>query len=209
MERSPERPALIAVTRENRHCTSHVEWFPRRGTVFVSAALMLVCACIAAMALGRDRLLINTSQSVPPGLYVRADPSAAGFVTFCLPELPAWVKHDRSLCGVDNPPGTPVIKRIIAEVDQGVILRGGGTFALDSRVFGPLPRDRIVGFWRLVVTPSFCREKTFETRMETLCRIREKSPVISAIADFLRGSTCVSARSWQQRKPPKKALPRR
>ena len=159
MERSSERPALIAVTREDGHCKSPIERLLTRAAVFIPAALMLVCACIASVSLGRDRLLINTSRSVPPGLYVRADPSAAGFATFCLPELPAWVEHDRALCSVDNPSGTPVIKRVVAKVDQGVILRGDGRFALDSRVFGPLSHDRILGFWRSVATPSFLSRK--------------------------------------------------
>ena len=132
-----------------------MERFFGRGTVCVFATVVLACAGVGGVSLYRDRLLINVSGSVPLGLYVKSDPSVAEFATICLPELPAWVVYDSILCSADNPSGIPVIKRIVAKVDRGMILRGDGTFPLDSRVFGPVSPERMLGFWRPVVTLAF------------------------------------------------------
>ena len=132
-----------------------MERFFGRGSICVFATVVFTCAGVGGVSLYRDRLLINVSGSVPLGLYVRSDPSVAEFATICLPELPVWVGYDSILCSADNPSGIPVIKRIVAKVDRGMILRGDGTFPLDSRVFGPVSPERMLGFWRPVVTLAF------------------------------------------------------
>lgn len=125
-----------------------------RGTIFIFAIVVFTCACVGGVSLYRDRLLINVSGSAPLGLYLRADPSNAGFATICLPDLPEWVGYASNLCSEDNPTGIPVIKRIVAKTDRGVILRGDGAFPLDSRVFGPVSPGQILGFWRPVASLS-------------------------------------------------------
>lgn len=116
----------------------------------VPAAIVTAVLAFAVFpcARDRDRCLLNLTGSVPPGLYVAADPDTAGFASFCLPALPAGVRHDPRLCSADNPAGVPVLKRVTAVTGSGVILEGNGDSALDSRVFGAVPVAEILGFWR-------------------------------------------------------------
>lgn len=153
--RSREQPVPTAVHSKSCRRKSRIERFFGRRTICVFATVVFTCACVGGVSLYRDRLLINVSGSVPLGLYFKSDPSVAEFATICLPELPVWVGYDSILCSADNPSGIPVIKRIVAKVDRGIILRGDGTLPLDSRVFGPVSPERILGFWRPVVTLSF------------------------------------------------------
>ena len=107
---------------------------------------------IAAVVAVRELVVVNTSGSVPVGLYVAATPATATFVTFCLPRLPRTVRHDPAFCAPDQPKGRPVIKRLHDVTAEGVVVRGDRPDALDSRLFGPLDPALVRGWWRPVLT---------------------------------------------------------
>ena len=109
----------------------------------MSAALLAGIGLAASQGL----LLGNASTSVPRGLYVRATPDKATYVTFCLGERHrsgTWYRH---LCSPDDPDGVRILKRV-GEMREGcLIVEGDGPRALDSRVLGPIRTDEIRGWW--------------------------------------------------------------
>ena len=107
---------------------------------------------VAVLLAGRGRVIVNTSASVPVGLYAAAAPASATFVTFCLPRLPPEVRHDPAFCTPERPAGRPVLKRVHAVTARGVVVGGDRPDALDSRLFGPLEPALVRGWWRPVLT---------------------------------------------------------
>ena len=120
-----------------------------------AAVLALALAVALGLAAARGRLLVNPTGSVPAGLYAAAEPGRAGFVAFCLPELPAGIRHAPDLCTRSRPGGTPVLKRVAARVPGGVLVRGDARASLDSRVFGPVPAALVRGYYRPLLTLEF------------------------------------------------------
>ena len=112
------------------------------------AVLLVLSASLAAgthLLADRGWIIGNASASVPRGLYIRADPGTARYVTFCL--------GDRALplpvCSDDTPGGPRVLKRIATRRPDGsVIVTGDTPTALDSRIIGPVARQDIRGWWR-------------------------------------------------------------
>ncbi len=116
--------------------------------------MLLALSAGSGMVVARDRLILNWTVSVPVGFYVSSNPGSATFVTFCLPPLPSSIRHDPSLCTWSQPRGKPVLKRLVAMTCHGLHLRGDTANALDSRLFGPLPKKLVQGYWRPVLTWS-------------------------------------------------------
>ena len=117
-----------------------------------SFAGLTLAVVLAGAVLFRDHWLVNTTPSVPIGIYVAAPPPKAGFVSFCLPSLPPSVWHDPGICRQGQPDGRPVLKRLEARSERGLILRGDSPDALDSRLFGPLSPVLVRGYWRPLLT---------------------------------------------------------
>ena len=121
---------------------------------FLSARNKLIVAVVAlpiilaAAAMFRDQVVLNTGGSAPVGFYIAVDPSDAENVTFCLPPLPHGVRFDPVLCSPAYPNGRPVIKRVARVKDGSVYVRGNTPFALDSNLFGALDSTLVRGWWR-------------------------------------------------------------
>ena len=90
----------------------------------------------------------NPSGSVPVGLYVKASPETAEYVSFCLAPKHQVLKFYDHFCSPDNPGGTRILKRIVERrADGSLIVRGDIAFAIDSQILGPIFKDQISGFW--------------------------------------------------------------
>lgn len=115
--------------------------------VLVGAALSVALLAVIGLAAARGLLLGNTSTSVPRGLYLRAAPDEATYVTFCLGErhrAGGWYRH---LCSPDDPDGVRILKRVDERRTGYVLVEGDGPRALDSRVLGPIRTDEVRGWW--------------------------------------------------------------
>ncbi|MDE2773166.1 MAG: hypothetical protein OXI46_05605 [Gemmatimonadota bacterium] len=113
--------------------------------------MTLVVVMVGAV-LSRDHWLINTTSSVPIGIYVAAPSAEAGYVSFCLPSLPRTVRYDPGICREGQPAGRTVLKHLEARSERGLILRGDRPDSLDSRLFGPLSPALVRGYWRPLLT---------------------------------------------------------
>lgn len=107
-------------------------------------------ALLAAMGFAASTGLIlgNATTSVPRGLYRKADPALATYVTFCLGERHAAAAWYGRFCSPDDPDGIRVLKRVGERRGDMVIVEGDGPRALDSRVLGPVGLDEVRGWWR-------------------------------------------------------------
>ncbi len=123
--------------------------FPRPVLLGVVATVAILAAVGIAASAGL--ILGNASTSVPRGLYRKAGPDAATYVTFCLGarhRSAAWYRH---FCSPDDPDGLWILKRV-AEIREGhVKVEGDGPRPLDSRVLGPIRAEEIRGWWRPVI----------------------------------------------------------
>lgn len=119
----------------------------------VAAAAILSAALLSAIGLatGAGLILGNASTSVPPGLYRKADPAAATYVTFCLGARHGTGPWYGFFCSPDDPDGVRILKRIGERRNGHVIVEGDGPRPLDSHVLGPIRLDEIRGWWRPVV----------------------------------------------------------
>ncbi len=116
---------------------------------------VLVLTLGVGLVSARNHLILNGTPSVPVGFYAASSPDNATFVTFCLPPLPAGIRHDPAVCTWSQPQGRPVLKRLVATTHRGFRLCGDTANALDSRLFGPLPPELVRGYWQPVLTFNF------------------------------------------------------
>ena len=120
---------------------------PSRSSLIAAAGAAGVLAAVG-IAASSGLILGNATTSVPRGIYLRADPDAASYVTFCLGERhrpAAWYRH---LCSPDDPDGVRILKRVRERRGDVVIVEGDAARALDSGVLGPVRLDEIRGWWR-------------------------------------------------------------
>lgn len=119
----------------------------------VAVAAILSAALLSAVGLATASGLIlgNATTSVPRGLYRKADPAAATYVTFCLGARHASGAWYGLFCSPDDPGGVRILKRIGERRDGHVIVEGDGPRPLDSNILGPIRLDEIRGWWRPVV----------------------------------------------------------
>ena len=100
----------------------------------------------------------NATPSVPRGLYLRASPDRATYVTFCLGTRHRGVWTYPDLCSPDTPDGLRILKRIAVRHGNGSLTVDGDTQrALDSRFLGTIRSSEIRGWWRPV---RFLNEST-------------------------------------------------
>ncbi len=85
---------------------------------------VFVLALCTGLVSARYHLILNGTPSVPVGLYAVTIPTNATFVTFCLPPLPAGVRHDPAVCTWSQPHGRPVLKQLMGTIHRGLHLRG-------------------------------------------------------------------------------------
>lgn len=123
---------------------------PLRPSLLVAAGAAGLLAAIG-IAASSGLILGNATTSVPRGLYLRADPDVASYVTFCLGERHRsreWYGH---LCSPDDPDGVRILKRVRERRGAVVIVEGDVPRALDSDALGPVRLDEIRGWWRPVI----------------------------------------------------------
>ena len=123
--------------------------FPRPVLVAVGSAVALLAAIGLAASAGL--ILGNATTSVPRGIYLKADPSDATYVTFCLGERHAAAAWYGRFCSPDDPDGVRILKRLGERRGDAMIVEGDVPHALDSRVLGPVRLHEIRGWWRPVI----------------------------------------------------------
>lgn len=119
--------------------------------VMVATVLAAVLLSAVGLAASSGLILGNATTSVPRGLYRKAVPDTATYVTFCLGArhaAGAWYEH---FCSPDNPAGVRILKRIAERRDGHVIVEGDGARPLDSHILGPIRLNEIRGWWRPVI----------------------------------------------------------
>lgn len=112
----------------------------------IAVAVGLLSAIGLAASAGL--ILGNVTTSVPMGIYLRADPDRATYVTFCLGERHGGAEWYQHLCSPDDADGVRILKRVRERRGDSVIVEGVAPRALDSRVLGPVRLDEIRGWWR-------------------------------------------------------------
>lgn len=125
------------------------ELFPRAALFAVGGAVGVLAAIGLAASVGL--ILGNATTSVPRGLYLKADPADATYVTFCLGHRHGAAEWYGNFCSPDNPAGVRILKRIAERPIGNVIVAGDLPRALDSRVLGPVRLNEIRGWWRPVI----------------------------------------------------------
>ena len=125
------------------------ELLPRPALVVAGSVVALLAAIGLAASAGL--MLGNATPSVPPGLYLKADPADATYVTFCVGRRHGAAEWYGHFCSPDNPAGVPILKRIVGRGDGNVIVAGDVPRALDSRVLGPVRLNEIRGWWRPLI----------------------------------------------------------
>ncbi|MXX91186.1 MAG: hypothetical protein F4213_09285 [Boseongicola sp. SB0677_bin_26] len=127
-----------------------VSALPLRPSLLAAAGAAVLLATLG-IAASSGLILGNATTSVPRGLYLRADPGAATYVTFCLGERHRARAWYRSLCSPDDPDGVRILKRVRKRRGAVVIVEGDVPRALDSDALGPVRRDEIRGWWRPLI----------------------------------------------------------
>ena len=98
------------------------ELLPRPALVVAGSVVALLAAIGLAASAGL--ILGNATPSVPRGLYLKADPADATYVTFCLGRRHGAAEWYGHFCSPDNPAGVPILKRIAERGDVQCHRRG-------------------------------------------------------------------------------------
>ncbi|MYH58272.1 MAG: hypothetical protein F4145_09800 [Boseongicola sp. SB0675_bin_26] len=122
-----------------------------RCAVMFTAVVAVVLFSAIGLAASAGLILGNVTTSVPQGIYLRAGPDRATYVTFCLGKRHGGTEWYRHLCSPDDPDGARILKRVRERRGDSVIVEGDAPRALDSRVLGPVRLDEIRGWWRPLV----------------------------------------------------------
>ncbi|WP_419738631.1 hypothetical protein [Ruegeria sp.] len=138
---------------------------------------IVTCLLLALGTLNRTgRVIGNASPSVPRGLYLRADPDRATYVTFCLGHRHHTVRSHATLCAPGSPDAPRILKRIAARHEGGRLTVAGDTArALDSRILGPLAPEQIRGWWRPLILIDTDPPQTRRARERTDQRKQSRS----------------------------------
>ena len=123
---------------------------PSRPSLLAAAGAAVALAGIG-IAASSGLILGNATTSVPRGIYLRADPEVATYVTFCLGKRHGSGEWYRYLCSPDDPDGVRILKRVRERRGAEVIVEGDVPRALDSDALGPVRLDEIRGWWRPMI----------------------------------------------------------
>ena len=151
-----------------RHTALHLrQMLPLSPAVAGAVILFALLSVAVDRAVTRGMVLGNASPSVPRGLYVRAMPETATYVTFCLGTRHTPLPFSPRFCAPGAPAARQIIKRIAERRADGTLIVEGDTPAsLDSRILGPIAPEDIRGWWR----PLFVIDREATPRM----RIRDQ-----------------------------------
>lgn len=145
------RPMTRLPAKHSRAMVSLCSTLPRGFLLCI--ALLTGLLLIAGVTHRTGHIIGNASSSVPRGLYLRADPDRASYVTFCLGNRHKGLQVGSDLCSPDRPDGKRIIKRIVLRIADGSLTVAGDTpRALDSRFLGPVHPDEIQGWWVPLLT---------------------------------------------------------
>lgn len=116
-------------------------------------AILFCAALLVGLGLATRAGLItgNVSPSAPAGIYLRADPDTAGYVTFCLADHHSGQLFYDRFCSAENPHKIKILKHISERRQDGtLIVRGIAPGSIDSDLIGPVQPSQVHGFWRHV-----------------------------------------------------------
>ena len=97
-------------------------------------------------------VIVNTSPSVPIGIYLRAAPDGAEYVSFCVrqADIDAGRAGER-FCTVEGKKGVTILKRIEARrADGSYWVLGDHPRALDSRSLGWISDEQVREYWESI-----------------------------------------------------------
>ncbi|MCY4288565.1 MAG: hypothetical protein OXC63_08230 [Aestuariivita sp.] len=122
----------------------------------IATALLAAATLAVTTAVGHGWIIGNATPSVPRGVYLRSNPEAASYVSFCLDTHHRELVLYDNYCRPEQPTATRILKRIEKILPSGkLIVRGNSEWSLDSRLLGPIAMSRIQGWWRplIVIDP--------------------------------------------------------
>ena len=115
------------------------------GALILAVAVTLVLPYASIQVGG---VMLNTSASVPTGLYRAAASEHASYVSFCLRRKHRVFRFYPRYCSPDRPEGRQILKRITERRADGVLyVRGDLPNAIDSLILGHIRPDQQRGFW--------------------------------------------------------------
>jgi hypothetical protein len=126
--------------------------FTTKTRLRYGAALTLLVVSWATLHLWQPSrfVIVNLSPSVPVGIYMRAEPDDAEYLSFCVSQ--ADIEAGRAgerFCTVEGKKGVTILKRIHTRRSDGSYwVLGDHTRALDSRSLGWIKRKQTVEFWK-------------------------------------------------------------
>jgi type IV secretory pathway protease TraF len=155
-----------------------IAWITTVGT------LVLVMGYIA---LPRTQFALNTTRSVPIGIYRIVPLAEADFVRFCLARGAAHHAFYIRYCSPDNPDGPRILKRIHGFQRNGdMLVRGDHPRAIDSKIIGPVTLDQQRDYWRALITFNE-RGANMQNDAMRECPANNPKEMVQA---FRKGSTC-------------------
>ncbi|WP_170565644.1 hypothetical protein [Ruegeria atlantica] len=132
---------------------------------------LLITALVTGLLLGAGAanhtgfVIGNATPSVPRGLYLKARPDHASYVSFCLGVRHRGIPTYPDLCSPDTPDAPAILKRIAARHQNGSLTVEGDTRrALDSRFLGPVRPQEIRGWWAPWLTERPARRPSREKK---------------------------------------------
>lgn len=115
------------------------------GYAFASVAIMALLYAFGP----KNLLTFNATNSVPVGIYLKASPERARYVTFCLKSEHVLFNFYERFCSPDHPEGPKIIKRVFHRWQDGGVTVEGDTFnAIDTRLIGKVYPSQVRGYWR-------------------------------------------------------------
>ena len=126
--------------------------FTTKTRLRFGAALTLLVVSWATLHLWQPSrfVIVNTSPSVPVGIYIRAEPDDAEYLSFCVSQTDINAgRADERFCTVEGKEGVSILKHIHARrADGSYWVLGDHPRALDSRSLGWVSLEKIKNFWK-------------------------------------------------------------
>ncbi len=115
------------------------------GAVVLAVGITLVLPYASLQTSG---VMLNTSGSVPTGLYRASAPDTAPYVSFCLRRKHRVFRFYPRYCSPDNLEARQILKRIVTRRADGALrVAGDLPNAIDSRILGHIRPEQQRGFW--------------------------------------------------------------
>mgnify|MGYP001035199153 FL=1 len=115
------------------------------GYIFASVAILALIYAFGP----KNLLTFNMTGSVPVGIYMKASPERARYVSFCLKDEHVLFTFYEQFCSPDNPERPAIIKRLFHRwQDGGFTVEGDTLNAIDTRLIGKIYPSQVRGYWR-------------------------------------------------------------